>query len=79
MFFARGSGGQILAINPQEKVVIAKWAVWDNPPNQPSGAAAQNEDQVFFAALINKLHRERSGGRDRNSAVSRVDATGPGL
>lgn len=44
-YFARGSNGQKLMVNPSENVVIAKW-----------GPENSSEDTPMFAAIVNKLH-----------------------
>lgn len=52
MFYALGSSGQVIAINPSENMVIVKWAVWDNPTID----AARHDDAALFATIIDKLH-----------------------
>lgn len=44
-YFARGSNGQAILVNPAEDVVIAKW-----------GAVNSAEDNVLYAAIVNQLH-----------------------
>lgn len=51
-YSARGNAGQRIFIHPTERLVIVKWAAWDNPPAQPSGDAALHEDELLFAAIV---------------------------
>lgn len=51
MFYAIGSSGQVIAINPAQNVVIVKWAVWDSAI--PDGG--RYDDAALFAALIEAL------------------------
>ena len=44
-YFARGSNGQAILVNPGEDVVIAKW-----------GPVNSAEDNVLYAAIVNQLH-----------------------
>lgn len=53
-FYALGSSGQVLMVNPQENVVIAKWASWDGGPSQ---RARRNEDATMFASIVNMLSK----------------------
>lgn len=55
MFYALGSAGQSISINPEEQLVIVTWATWGRPP-APGGANATNERNTFEAAVIHALH-----------------------
>lgn len=55
-FQARGSSGQAIFIHPGERVVVAKWATWAEPPQAPSGKRALSEDDALFAAIVRALH-----------------------
>lgn len=55
-YYARGSNGQLIVINPDERLVIVKWAVWDNDPAKPSGATAKDMDDALFDAIIKAAH-----------------------
>jgi len=44
-YYAEGSNGQFLMVNPAEKVVIVKW-----------GPMSFGDDRPLFAAIVNKLH-----------------------
>lgn len=52
MFYALGSSGQTIAINPAENVVIVKWAVWE----KPTPDRGRYDDAALFAAIIDALH-----------------------
>ncbi len=52
MFFARGSGGQVIAINPVTRTVIVKWAVWGDTSARAPRRDPQAEDAALFAAII---------------------------
>lgn len=55
MYMARGSAGQIIAIDPVEHVVFVKWATWATPPAEPSPPKVANEDTVFMASVLEEL------------------------
>lgn len=44
-YFARGSNGQAILVNPEEDVVVVKW-----------GPVSSNDDNTLFAAIVNQLH-----------------------
>ncbi len=44
-YFARGSNGQAILVNPAENVVIVKW-----------GPQVSSDDNVLYAAIVNQLH-----------------------
>ena len=55
VYAAHGNAGQRILIDPAERVVIAKWATWNNPPAAPSAPAADLEDAALFAAIVEHL------------------------
>ncbi|ARU15007.1 hypothetical protein A9D14_00980 [Croceicoccus marinus] len=52
-YYGMGSAGQVLLINPAERVVIVKWAAWPDEDRERNG----REDAALFAAIVNSLHR----------------------
>ncbi|MBV8471463.1 MAG: serine hydrolase [Burkholderiaceae bacterium] len=63
-FMAEGVYGQMIAINPPEKLVVVEWSVWDKPDptccdeKDPEYVANNpwNEQATFVNALIQALH-----------------------
>jgi CubicO group peptidase (beta-lactamase class C family) len=47
-FFGQGSSGQVLMVDPAKRLVIVKWAAWDNGPAQ---RAMREEDWSLFKAI----------------------------
>ncbi|MFB9951952.1 serine hydrolase domain-containing protein [Rhizobium puerariae] len=52
IFYALGSSGQTILINPSENLVIVKWAVWNGARSE----LGRYEDAAFFAAITERLH-----------------------
>jgi CubicO group peptidase (beta-lactamase class C family) len=59
-FYARGNSGQVLLMNPAERIVIAKWSAWDNDIAE---CLLTNEDMVFFSAIACALEGHSSTRR----------------
>ena len=52
MFYALGSSGQVIAINPVENVVIVKWAVW----TEGRLDGGRYDDAALINAIIEAVH-----------------------
>ncbi|WP_340110373.1 serine hydrolase domain-containing protein [Pikeienuella sp. HZG-20] len=57
LFYALGSSGQTIAINPAMNAVIVKWAVWEKPSGRNDG---RHKDAALFAAIFDAM--EPGGG-----------------
>lgn len=53
--WALGIFGQMIVVNPKEKLVIVQWSAW--PEAEPSFSAQPLEASLMFNALANKLAR----------------------
>jgi CubicO group peptidase (beta-lactamase class C family) len=53
-FWAEGIYGQAIAIDPVEHVVMVQWSTW---PDAAPGEETYEEQVLFFAAVVNALHR----------------------
>ncbi|MGV3344610.1 serine hydrolase domain-containing protein [Enterobacteriaceae bacterium LUAb1] len=53
--WALGIYGQMIMVNPKEKIVIVQWSVW--PQAEPSFNAQPLEASLMFNAIANKLHK----------------------
>ncbi|TQI79474.1 CubicO group peptidase (beta-lactamase class C family) [Serratia fonticola] len=51
--WALGIFGQMIAVNPQQKLVIVQWSTW--PKAEPSFSAQPLEASLMFNAIANKL------------------------
>jgi CubicO group peptidase (beta-lactamase class C family) len=57
VFYARGSAGQTLVVNPEERLVIVKWSVWPDRGERVSSRSLQAEDDALFDSMTKALHR----------------------